>query len=80
MGYQYNTNDSLVYNNEMGRYKTKIQLRPPKAKQPTQYAPVNAWALHRLFKKLNLPKDLRFIDLWCGLGASCLQQNTGLLA
>lgn len=27
MGYQYNINDPLVYNNEMGRYKTRIQLR-----------------------------------------------------
>ena len=26
MGYQYNINDPLVYNNEMGRYKTERQL------------------------------------------------------
>jgi SAM-dependent methyltransferase len=43
-----------------------------KVKQASKYSPVNAWALRRLFRTLNLPKNLWFADLGCGLGRACM--------
>jgi len=42
------------------------------ADRATRYAPVNAWALRRLFRTLKLPKSLRFVDIGSGLGRACL--------
>src|SRR4051812_34110159 len=39
-----------------------------KLNSATAYSPVNAWALRKLFKDLNLPKTMHFVDLGCGLG------------
>lgn len=38
----------------------------------TQYGPVNGWGLRRLFRDLQLPKHLHFVDFGCGLGRACI--------
>jgi SAM-dependent methyltransferase len=38
----------------------------------TAYGPVNAWALRKLLRILNLPKKSSFVDLGCGLGRACI--------
>jgi SAM-dependent methyltransferase len=41
---------------------------PEKLADANVYAPVNAWGLRKLLRKLQLPKSDRFADLGCGLG------------
>lgn len=38
----------------------------------TGYSPVNARALRKTLRTLNLPKRLHFADLGCGLGRACI--------
>lgn len=45
---------------------------PSRLKDATSYGPVNAWALRKLFKILNLPLSHSFVDLGSGLGRACL--------
>jgi SAM-dependent methyltransferase len=47
-------------------------FEPSRLRDATQYGPVNGWALRRLLKDLNLPRQLHFVDLGCGLGRACL--------
>lgn len=37
-----------------------------------RYRPVNAWAFGHTLRRLALSKELRFVDLGCGLGRACL--------
>jgi SAM-dependent methyltransferase len=41
---------------------------PEKLADANVYAPVNAWGLRKLLRRLQLPKWSRFADLGCGLG------------
>lgn len=45
---------------------------PARLPDATQYGPVNGWGLRRLLRDLNLPRQLRFVDLGCGLGRACI--------
>lgn len=47
---------------------TTTSVDPSKLANANVYAPVNAWALRKLLRKLALPKSYRFADLGCGLG------------
>jgi SAM-dependent methyltransferase len=45
-----------------------MSVAPSKLANANCYAPVNAWALRKLLKKIALPKTYHFADLGCGLG------------
>ncbi|MGA8036153.1 MAG: class I SAM-dependent methyltransferase [Candidatus Acidiferrales bacterium] len=47
---------------------TTTSVDRSKLKYANVYAPVNAWALRKLLRKLALPESYRFADLGCGLG------------
>src|ERR1017187_4048698 len=38
----------------------------------TQYAPVSGWGFRKFLRRSGIPKNLRFVDLGCGLGRACL--------
>lgn len=45
---------------------------PARLKDATQYGPTNGWAVRKVLKQLNLPRELRFCDLGSGLGRICI--------
>ena len=47
-------------------------LEQNQVKKGHRYRPVNAWALRRVMDRLAPSKELRFVDLGCGLGRACL--------
>jgi tRNA A58 N-methylase Trm61 len=51
---------------------SQTTLEESKIKRGHRYRPVNAWALQRLLNRLALPKEMRFVDIGCGLGRACL--------
>lgn len=63
------------------RYRVKtsgfIQLdqtsfKPERLRDATQYGPTNGWAVRRILKRLNLPREHRFCDVGSGLGRICV--------
>lgn len=63
------------------RYRVKtsgfIQLKETSFKaerlrDATEYGPTNGWAVRRILKRLNLPRELRFCDVGSGLGRICI--------
>jgi SAM-dependent methyltransferase len=45
-----------------------MSVAPSQLANANVYAPVNAWALRKLLRRLGLPQEYRFADLGCGLG------------
>jgi len=45
---------------------------PKRLQDATQYGPVNGWGFRRALRELNLPRQLHFVDLGCGLGRACV--------
>ena len=46
---------------------SNTSFNPARLRDATQYGPVNGWALRRFLQQLNLPRNLKFADLGCGL-------------
>ena len=51
---------------------SQTTLEETKVKRGHRYRPVNAWALQSVLNRLALPKEMRFVDIGCGLGRACL--------
>ena len=47
---------------------SQTALEPSQAQKGHRYRPVNAWAFRRVLREIALSKELRFVDLGCGLG------------
>lgn len=45
---------------------------PARLKDATQYGPTNAWAVRKILRQLNLPREFHFCDLGSGLGRICI--------
>jgi len=50
----------------------KTSLRHARIFELGRYQPVHARALRKVLEKLELPRELSFVDLGCGLGRACL--------
>lgn len=50
----------------------QTSFKPERLRDATQYGPTNGWAVRRLLKRLNLPRELRFCDVGSGLGRICI--------
>jgi len=51
---------------------SQTSFDPARLKDATAYGPVNAWGIRKLFKALNLPTSLAFVDLGSGMGRACI--------
>src|SRR5689334_11079118 len=47
-------------------------LEQNRARKGHRYRPVNAWAFKHFIRALAPSKDMKFVDLGCGLGRACL--------
>ena len=45
---------------------------PSRLRDATQYGPVNGWGFRRMLRRVGLSRELRFVDLGCGLGRPCV--------
>ncbi|MEY4386323.1 MAG: hypothetical protein RLY20_1606 [Verrucomicrobiota bacterium] len=50
----------------------QTSFNPERLRDATQYGPTNGWAVRRIFKRLNLPRESRFCDVGSGLGRICI--------
>lgn len=47
-------------------------FNPNRLRDATNYSPTSGWGARRMFRELNLSRELRFADLGSGMGRTCI--------